>query len=117
MKERSPKTLAKYGMTREEFVALYEAQGGCCGICGISEDELSSQTAPDAWASDRVLHIDHEHGQRPWRIRGQLCPACNYYLEAHIRQAPVRHPGGRGRSTPRSDPRFDRYLARFKSAG
>lgn len=111
MKMRSKTTLKKYGLTEESFKALYEAQNGCCAICGVSEDELETRhSGPDDWASDRVLHIDHEHGSSPCRVRGLLCWQCNYDLEAYIRSAPVIHPGGRGRSLPRSDPRFKKYL-------
>ena len=111
MKKRSPKTLAKYGLTEANFAALYEIHGGRCAICKISEEELEEKyNAPDDWASDRMLHIDHEHGSSPCRVRGLLCFQCNYDLEAFIRNAPVTHPAGRGRSLPREDPRFIAYL-------
>ena len=113
MKHRTPHTLKKYGLTQATFVALYEAQRGCCAICGISEAELERTfSGPDDWPSDRMLHIDHEHGRSPIRVRGLLCRDCNYDLEAHIRHSRVRHPGDRGESLPRNDPRFAAYLKR-----
>jgi hypothetical protein len=111
MKMRSKKTLSKYGLSGAAFTALYEAQNGCCAICAISETDLETKySAPEAWPSDRALHIDHEHGSSPVRVRGLLCRDCNFDLEAFIRNAPVRHPGGQGVSFPRKDPRFKAYL-------
>jgi hypothetical protein len=113
MKMRSKKTLEKYGLSEATFAALYESQSGRCAICGISEPELEEKyNAPDAWASDRMLHIDHEHGSSPCRVRGLLCFQCNYDLEAFIRDTPIIHPGRRGRSFPRNDPRFRAYLGK-----
>lgn len=110
---RSKATLKKDGLTEATFTAMYEAQGGRCAICDISEPELEARhSAPGDWASDRMLHIDHEHGSSPVRVRGLLCWECNYDIEAHIRNAPVTHPGARGISLPRTDPRFTKYLRR-----
>jgi hypothetical protein len=57
-----------------------------------------------------MLHVDHEHGSSPPRIRGLLCPQCNYDLEAFTRKCVIYHPGGHGASLPRKDPRFVKYL-------
>jgi hypothetical protein len=112
MKMRSKITLNKYGLTEESFTVLYESQNGCCAICEISEPALEAKySAPTDWPSDRVLHIDHEHGSVPTRVRGLLCFVCNFDLEAHIRGARIIHPGNRGVSEPRNDPRFKKYLA------
>jgi hypothetical protein len=93
------------------FAALWESQNGCCAICDTSETDLENKfSAADDWPADRLLHIDHEHGTMPYRVRGLLCRDCNYDLEAFIRKAPVIHPGGRGESVPRNDPRFREYL-------
>jgi superfamily II DNA or RNA helicase len=111
LRMRSRKTLAEHGLTESTFAALYESQNGCCGICGISEPELGRKfSSSDGWESDRMLHVDHEHGSSPHRVRGLLCRDCNYDLEAFIRNKPITHPGGRGRSFPRGDPRFISYL-------
>jgi hypothetical protein len=111
MKMRSKRTLETYGLSEEQFQALYDAQNGCCAICGISESDLDERySGPEYWASDRQLHIDHEHGSSPPRVRGLLCFTCNYDLEAFVRNAVVTHPKGRGRSAPRDDPRFLTYL-------
>lgn len=111
MKMRSKKTLDLYGLTEASFAALYASQGGRCAICGISEPELEAKcNSPQNWYTDRILHIDHEHGVKPRRVRGLLCFQCNYDLEAFIRNRPVDHPKRRGTSYPRNDPRFIAYL-------
>jgi hypothetical protein len=110
VKMRSRDTLRRYGLTEATFTELYESQNGRCGICGISEPELEAKYAASDWASDRMFHIDHEHGSSPVRVRGLLCFQCNFDLEAFIRGRPVTHPGKRGRSLPRKDPRFTEYL-------
>lgn len=50
----------RYGITEEGYRALYEAQEGCCAICGEHKD---------------VLHVDHDHATGT--IRGLLCFGCN----------------------------------------
>lgn len=52
-----------YGITGEQYWALYEAQGGRCAIC--------------RWASGKVkrLAVDHDHGTG--RVLGLLCGRCN----------------------------------------
>src|SRR5580700_126854 len=114
MKPRSKTTLQKYGLTEEAFAALWEAQNGCCAICGMSEAELEQKhSAPDDWPSDRMLHIDHQKGTQPRHVRGLLCWSCNFDLEAFTLGLPLPHPGRRGRfSIPRYDPRFVEYLRR-----
>lgn len=129
-------TLRQHGLTEETYRALWESQGGCCAICGISEAELKEKRRPlterlallprlaDSLPSEvaetlseaedlpiyLVLHIDHEHGSSPPRVRGLLCAQCNFDLEAFIRNRRVVHPGKRGVSVPRKDPRFVEYL-------
>lgn len=70
-----PKTLAKYGLSEADFVALVERQGGVCYVC---------QKAP----STGRLCIDHDHvkgwsrmeaSKRRLYVRGLLCFFCNHY--------------------------------------
>ena len=118
MRMPSPKTLKKYRLTLAEFSALYESQRGCCAICGISEPELERQHSDaKSWQADRVLHIDHEHGSTPCLVRGLLCSDCNFDLEAYIKGRPIAHPGRRGVSHPREDPRFAKYLRMRRDTG
>jgi Recombination endonuclease VII len=55
----------QYGLTHGEYLALLEAQGGACAICGDS-------------AQQRALAVDHDHVTSA--IRGLLCDRCNPML-------------------------------------
>jgi hypothetical protein len=65
---------SKFGITHEEWVALYEGQGGLCAIC---EDPLP--------LTEARCHTDHDH--KTGKVRGILCPACNHGL-GHFRDNP-----------------------------
>lgn len=54
----------KYGITRAEFDALLEQQGGKCAICGGGPNGPGSR-----------LHVDHCHNSK--KVRGLLCGKCN----------------------------------------
>jgi hypothetical protein len=58
---------AVYGITVEEYDAIYESQSGCCAICSVHQSQLS-----------RKFHLDHCHTTN--KIRGLLCPDCNHLL-------------------------------------
>jgi len=62
--------MARYGLTAEQYWALYEAQGGSCYIC------------QRATGKARKLAVDHDH--RSGFVRGLLCKPCNSIL-AHLR--------------------------------
>lgn len=53
-----------YGLSIEEYERLFEAQKGCCAICGRPQDEQKFRLAVD--------HC-HETGV----VRGLLCSPCN----------------------------------------
>lgn len=55
----------RYRTSREEYVALFEAQGGRCAICGTTEPR----------GNGTLFHIDHDHATGA--VRGLLCRACN----------------------------------------
>lgn len=55
-----------YGMTEEQYAAMFASQGGCCAIC--------------QQPSLRTLHVDHCH--RTGKIRALLCTHCNNALGA-----------------------------------
>lgn len=55
----------RYGITRADFEALLERQGGVCAICG--RDQTDSRGAR--------LCIDHDH--ETGEVRGLLCTPCN----------------------------------------
>lgn len=64
----------RYGLTPEQYKALYEAQGGVCYIC------------QRATGARKKLAVDHDH--RTGFVRGLCCGPCNSIL-AHLRDDPV----------------------------
>lgn len=62
--------MARYGITPEQYWALYEAQGGTCYICQRATGKV------------RKLAVDHDHATG--YVRGLLCKPCNSVL-AHFR--------------------------------
>jgi hypothetical protein len=52
-----------YGLSKEEYIAMYEKQQGLCAIC---KKEPTTK---------RGLHIDHNH--KTGTVRGLLCHSCN----------------------------------------
>lgn len=60
-------TLAKYGLTPEEYQEMFDAQRGLCAICG---------RAPEGnGVSKHNLVVDHNHDSG--KVRGLLCDFCN----------------------------------------
>lgn len=57
--------LKRYGLSLEQYDAMYEDQGGCCAICGVAETE----------APKGRLHVDHDHATGV--VRKLLCHGCN----------------------------------------
>jgi len=51
-----------YGVSRAQYEAMLESQGGMCAICG----------GPPGV---RSLAVDHDHETK--RVRGLLCSGCN----------------------------------------
>lgn len=66
----------KYGIKPEEYLAMHDAQKGCCAICGIHESKLAKR-----------LHTDHCH--MTGKVRGLLCAKCNTSL-GQFEQKPER---------------------------
>jgi len=64
---------AAYGITPEEYDAMYERQEGRCAICGDPKD--SWQPGMGVKGRFRFLVVDHDH--RTGRVRGLLCTHCN----------------------------------------
>ena len=65
-KKKHRKSMLKhhYGITPEQYNAMYERQGGCCAICGRHQSKFA-----------RRLTVDHCHGTG--KIRALLCWNCN----------------------------------------
>lgn len=59
----------RYGVTREQWEAQYEAQGGLCAIC---------EKAATGTSRGNRLHVDHSH--ETGQVRGLLCAGCNTHL-------------------------------------
>ena len=77
MKARVPleKTLRRYGLSREEWLAILDRQGGVCAVC---------RKLP----TNGRLCTDHDHvkgwkkmkpHERKRHVRGLLCFFCNHY--------------------------------------
>lgn len=56
----------RFGITRADYEAMLEAQGGVCWICKREQ------------SSGRLLAIDHDHSTGD--VRGLLCTRCNQGL-------------------------------------
>lgn len=67
-------TLAKFGLTPEQYVLMSQAQNGLCAICG---------QPPGA----RRLAVDHDHATG--QVRSLLCGPCNIAL-GNFRDDPSR---------------------------
>jgi len=65
--------MARYGITPEQYWALYEAQGGVCYIC------------QRATGKTKRLSVDHDHATG--YVRGLLCGPDNKIL-GHMRDDP-----------------------------
>ncbi len=73
--ERSKYTLRQYGLTIEQYDALYTAQRGRCAICCADK----ARWEPTGLANrDKYLAVDHDH--LTGRIRGLLCSPCNFAI-------------------------------------
>jgi hypothetical protein len=73
-----------YGITPEEYDAMYEGQQGRCAICGDLKD--SWQPGMGVEGRSRFLVVDHDHKTR--RVRGLLCTRCNVGI-GQFREDPV----------------------------
>lgn len=60
-----------YGLTLEDYDAMYAAQGGCCKICNTEV----THSGPDRY---KVACVDHCHVTL--KVRGLLCWDCNVGL-------------------------------------
>lgn len=67
-KYRSNKYQVRYGITVEDYDALFSKQGGMCAICGTTKSGKQGQH----------FAIDHDHSTG--RVRGLLCIKCNGWL-------------------------------------
>lgn len=86
LKARELRVERVYGLTPEQYEALYEAQGRRCAICWRARGRT------------KRLAVDHDH--ETGVVRGLLCVTCNrvvlgrYSMEALIRAARYLATGG-----------------------
>ena len=65
----------RYGITKEQYQEILEAQDSCCAICGTHQSELGKR-----------MSVDHDHNCCPGLyscgkcLRGLLCGHCNLAL-------------------------------------
>lgn len=97
MKPPTLRTLQKYGLNQEGWLAILKRQGGKCAICRKGEDGT-------------LWNIDHEHApgwtnmsdeDRARHVRGILCFHCNKY------KAPSR-------MTKDEAQRLSRYISNYE---
>lgn len=67
-REKDKKLRNTYGITLEQWEAMFRAQGDCCAIC--------KSTSPNHGSGQFVVDHCHEFGQ----VRGILCGKCNIML-------------------------------------
>jgi hypothetical protein len=72
----------RYGIELDDFVAMYEDQGGKCAICRTDVDLY----APEDRKAN-VAHVDHCH--TTGKIRALLCHQCNVGIGAFKEDAEV----------------------------
>ena len=70
-RKKDEKRLAKYGITRAQYEAMFEAQGHKCPIC---EEPFAPASSTDLMAPV----VDHDHGSG--KVRGVLHRKCNIGL-------------------------------------
>lgn len=73
-KQRSWTLQQKYGISIEQWNAMFDRQNGLCPIC---EKPLYK---PDNAAGRRAAAVDHDH--KTGRVRGLTCSNCNRYAIA-----------------------------------
>lgn len=83
-RKRNPDTIyfshikRAYGLSRDDYLSMVEAQHGCCASCG---------DAPPVDPKRRFFHVDHCHTTGV--VRGLLCLPCNVAL-GKLRDDPAR---------------------------
>jgi Recombination endonuclease VII/Homeodomain-like domain len=76
--------LKSYGITQEDYDAMYERQNGCCAICGDAKERW--EPGAGLKGRQRFLVVDHDH--QTSRVRALLCWNCNCGL-GHFRENPA----------------------------
>jgi len=69
----------KYGITKEQWMAIYDDQDGRCYICQRDEKQLKR-------SKSKYLCVDHKHSDGS--IRGLLCGFCNNKILPALKESP-----------------------------
>lgn len=69
-RQRAGNFLRLYGISLQDWEALFAAQEGACAICGDTEMPIDIRTGKPF-----MLAIDHDHATG--KLRELLCPLCN----------------------------------------
>lgn len=72
--KKNNRLIKEYGITLEDRQVMFDAQGGCCAICGRPESDLTG-----------VLQVDHDHTNGA--VRELLCWSCNHSI-GHFQDDP-----------------------------
>jgi len=77
---RAKKLMQNYGISRDDYEAMFVAQGGRCAICGRPETSRANngQTVKE-------LSVDHDHATG--KVRSLLCHSCNKGI-GHLQDNP-----------------------------
>jgi hypothetical protein len=70
---RNWRVKSKFGLSVQEYDAMYAAQGGVCAIC--KRQETGKSRGSDA---TKLLAVDHDH--KTGKVRALLCAQCNQAL-------------------------------------
>jgi hypothetical protein len=65
-----------YGLTKEQYAALFDQQRGMCAICNRPESNRGGRHGN----AEMRLSVDHDH--QTGKIRGLLCMRCNTAIGA-----------------------------------
>lgn len=68
---RNRKLVQNYGITRDDYEAMLEAQQGVCAVCQRPETKRANNGSGEL----RELSVDHCHATG--QVRGLLCSTCN----------------------------------------
>lgn len=60
----------EYGLSKTDFMSLYEQQHGCCAIC-----KTPIKILDDFSSVSDIARVDHNH--TTGEVRGLLCHGCN----------------------------------------
>lgn len=65
----------EFGLTLKDYRSMFDAQGGCCAICGKSGTRRGQGRPGRGGGRSKKLGVDHDHATG--KVRGLLCRECN----------------------------------------